>query len=106
MIVFSTSEYSDNICEGLTEENLVNFVEAYIDINKITNITKFRSLKSRLLQRRLGTTIQLKEWNYKDNDECSFGTAQRETALHLLVLVLMTGQRSTPKQIKSLLLMI
>ena len=48
----------------------------------LTNVPKYRSFQYRLLHRAVVTNIQLKHWNLKAEDLCSFCDMERETYKH------------------------
>ena len=65
-------------------DTLVDYRQEFMDIYRITNVTKYRSFQYRLLQRGLVTNIQLEKWNIVSSAMCTFCRCELETVPHLL----------------------
>ena len=61
------------------------FLHCFKDINKVTNINKYRSFQYRLLQRALTTNIRLYAYGMVDSKSCYFCKENDETIVHLLI---------------------
>ena len=62
------------------------FEAFFSDLNKVTNIPKYRSFQYRLLHRAIITNIHLKHWKIIETDTCLFCGTDRESYIHLFVL--------------------
>ena len=65
-------------------DTLIDFRQEFNYINRVTNVTKYRSFQYRLLQRGLITNIHLEKWNILPSSMCTFCSRQPETVIHLM----------------------
>ena len=61
------------------------FFKYFQNINKITNVNKFRSFQYRMLHRSIVTNKMLYIWKVVESPKCSFCKTEIETMIHLFV---------------------
>ena len=65
------------------EFTLNQFTTSCININRVTNIVKYRSFQYRLLQRCIITNVRLYQWKIIDSNKCTFCNDSEESVKHL-----------------------
>ena len=71
-------------CQNLDLEiDSSEFLKAFQDVNKLTNVVKLRSFQYRCLIGALVTNIHLKHYKITEDDTCTFCKESKETIMHM-----------------------
>ena len=62
-----------------------DYMKCFRDIDRVTNVAKFRSFQYRLLHRSLITNIHLHKWGIINSPLCSFCNSEVETTMHIMI---------------------
>ena len=78
------TKWNEELRDEITQ-SIYEFGKLHLDIQKLTNVPKFKSFQYRLLQRGLVTNIQLHKWKMIPDNKCTFCKKEPETLVHLFV---------------------
>ena len=73
-------KWSNDLREDISDGDISR---CFVNINKCTNIPKYRSFQYRLLHRAIILNSHLYRWGMCENNRCSFCGEEKETSVHL-----------------------